>query len=278
MTFRNVYLYRGPEDEPFAVDIPFQAQRRVTKLKLKHPSGEALADMRTRDAATTPGKNNSHLADLQAQNPVLALKNPATQSTHFHLAVDSIDVSLSLPRWLEGKGLVKEAFIRGVRGVVGQPCLNILSIYVFPNWRFHTEALFPDRSHVNPRVAASAHQDCSEFRRTAQAGDFHLENLRIEDLLLTVYQSDYFRPYAFSIFSATTTSLRKQWLLFDLLSAESITGQVDNCLFSLHRPQSIGRTSEEDKQDSTWKRMVREGNGGTIYGNTELCLLVSLSD
>lgn len=43
-----------------------------------------------------------------------------------------------------------------------------------------------------------------------------------------------------------------------MLSAESITGQVDNCLFSLHRPQSISRTnSSEDEQGSEWKRMSR---------------------
>lgn len=51
-------------------------------------------------------------------------------------------------------------------------------------------------------------------------------------------------------------NLRKQWLFFDMLSAESITGQVDNCLFSLHRPQTIGRTSQDDLRDNTWKRMV----------------------
>lgn len=40
------------------------------------------------------------------------------------------------------------------------------------------------------------------------------------------------------------------------MSAESITGQVDNCLFSLHKPQSIGRTSEQDLLDVRWSRMV----------------------
>jgi distribution and morphology protein 31 len=51
-------------------------------------------------------------------------------------------------------------------------------------------------------------------------------------------------------------TLRKQWLFFDMLSADLVTGQVDNCLFSLHKPQSIGRTSEEDLKDCSWKRMV----------------------
>jgi mitochondrial distribution and morphology protein 31 len=37
----------------------------------------------------------------------------------FDLNVDSIDVTLSLARWLDGKGLVKDAVVKGVRGVLG---------------------------------------------------------------------------------------------------------------------------------------------------------------
>lgn len=34
-------------------------------------------------------------------------------------------------------------------------------------------------------------------------------------------------------------------------------GQFDGCLFSLHRPQSIGRTEESDLRDGKWGRMSR---------------------
>lgn len=37
----------------------------------------------------------------------------------FDLNVDSIDVTLSLTRWLDGKGLVENVIVRGVRGVLG---------------------------------------------------------------------------------------------------------------------------------------------------------------
>ena len=37
----------------------------------------------------------------------------------YDLNVDSIDVTLSLWHWLDGKGLVKDAVIKGVRGVLG---------------------------------------------------------------------------------------------------------------------------------------------------------------
>lgn len=46
-------------------------------------------------------------------------------------------------------------------------------------------------------------------------------------------------------------------MFYDFLSAENVVGQFDNCLFSLHKPQSIGRTNEQDLLDGKWARMVR---------------------
>lgn len=78
----------------------------------------------------------------------------------------------------------------------------------------------------------------------------------MEDLLVTIYQPDDFRPFTFSIFRADIKTFRKQWLFYDFLSAESVVGQYDNCLFSLHKPQSIGRTMEQEIKDGQWARMV----------------------
>jgi distribution and morphology protein 31 len=53
--------------------------------------------------------------------------------------------------------------------------------------------------------------------------------------------------------------LRRQWLFYDLLSADRITGQVDGCLFSLHKPQSIGRTTGREREITAgrWKTLSR---------------------
>ncbi|KAI0305655.1 mitochondrial distribution and morphology proteins-domain-containing protein [Multifurca ochricompacta] len=146
----------------------------------------------------------------------------------FDLSVDSIDVTLSLWRWLDGKGLVKDAVVKGVRGVL-------------------------DRRSVS----WSPDLDPASFRHIAQPGDFELESLTLEDVLITVYQPGGFRPYTFSIFRADVGMLRKQWLFYDFLKSEGIVGQFDNCLFSLHRPQSIGRTNEQDAKDGGWSTMSR---------------------
>lgn len=98
--------------------------------------------------------------------------------------------------------------------------------------------------------------DPAAFRSVARPGDFELHSLQLEDVLVTVYQPGNFRPYTASIFRADIRRLRKQWLFYDFLRAENVVGQFDNCLFSLHKPQSIGRTTEQDIQDGKWSRMV----------------------
>lgn len=98
--------------------------------------------------------------------------------------------------------------------------------------------------------------DPASFRHSTQSGDFQLESLQLEDVLITVYQPGSFRPYTSSIFRADIKTFRKQWMFYDFLSAENVVGQFDNCLFSLHKPQSIGRTTEQELRDGAWSRMV----------------------
>jgi distribution and morphology protein 31 len=94
------------------------------------------------------------------------------------------------------------------------------------------------------------------FRHPATPGSFELDSLGLEDVLITVYQPGGFRPYTASIFKADIRTFRKQWLFYDFLSAENIVGQFDGCLFSLHKPQSIGRTRQMDLEDTEFTRMV----------------------
>ncbi len=101
--------------------------------------------------------------------------------------------------------------------------------------------------HSKPLVPA-------EFRHTTRPGDFELEFFHVEDALVTVYQPGGQRPYNVSVFNAAVGPLRKRWLFYDILSAEAITGQLDNCLYSLHMPQKMGKA--QGQQEGLIKRMV----------------------
>lgn len=128
----------------------------------------------------------------------------------YDLVIDRVEVTLSLIRWMDGKGLVQSADVQGVRGVI-------------------------DRRHV--RWDPTVPYDPVASRHKYTPGDFELEKLTIEDLLVTVYQPNGFRPFPVSIFSAQLDRFRKQWLFYDLLCATSIIGAFDKCLFSVHSPQ-----------------------------------------
>lgn len=146
----------------------------------------------------------------------------------FDLTIDSVDVTLSLWRWLDGKGLIEDAVVKGVRGV-----LDRRSVVFEPG--------------LEPAL----------FRHPARLGDFHLDFLQLEDVLITVHQPGDFRPFTASIFHANIGAFRKNFLFYDFLHAESVVGQFDGCLFSLHRPQSIGRTHEKDVREGDRSRMTR---------------------
>ena len=194
----------------------------------------------------------------------------------FDLNVDSIDVTLSFARWFEGKGLVEDAVIKGVRGVLGT--YSCPPSPLFLPWTY--AECCPDRRNVtwdpdNPL-------DPAAFRHEAQPGDFELESLQIEDLLITVYQPGDFRPFTASIFRADIRTFRKQWAFYDFLRAENVVGQYDNCLFSLHRPQSIGRTTDQDLKDGKWSRVVSRSNTSirmlSFLRPYPCCLAVSFPD
>ncbi|TIA72582.1 hypothetical protein E3P91_01928 [Wallemia ichthyophaga] len=189
----------------------------------RHSGGETLPPVQP-DSAAVRRKiiwdDHAHVHD-EDHDLTLKIAPPPPQETWtmFDINLDSVDVELSLWRWLDGKGLVKDASIKGIRGVLDRRGVK---------WDYD-----------NPL-------DPKDFRHPHHPGDFELESLTIEDLLITVYQPEDFRPYNMSIFRGEIGTFRKQWLFHDLLAAYAMTGQFDNSLFSLHKPQSITRTHNAD--------------------------------
>ncbi|KAJ2762076.1 Mitochondrial distribution and morphology protein 31, mitochondrial precursor, partial [Coemansia nantahalensis] len=131
-----------------------------------------------------------------------------TNFTMYSLRIDRVDVALSLWRWMDDRGLIRECSIQGVRGVV-------------------------DRRQVwwDPDVD----YDPAEQRGSHQPGYFDLELLAVEDMLLTVHPWQDFRPITVSIYSASLPRFRDRWLLHDALGANSIVGMYDGSLFTIHQ-------------------------------------------
>ncbi|RPA83399.1 putative mitochondrion biogenesis protein, partial [Ascobolus immersus RN42] len=150
--------------------------------------------------------------------------------TQFDVTFDTVNVTLSFARWMNGKGLLQDVEIKGVRGVL-------------------------DRTHV----VWDESIDPRSYKHVHEPGDFEIERFKIEDLLLTVYQPDGFRPFPVSIFSMELPQFRKQWLFYDLINANHMSGSYDNSLFTIHPKQTHGlsQAQELDDNEFPWKKMSR---------------------
>lgn len=139
--------------------------------------------------------------------------------------MDGWQVVLSLfltPLLSLGKGIVKAAKMKGVRGVC-------------------------DRKHlIWP-------EDYVPTRRTPQFGDFELNEFAVEDMLITI-QNPNFRPFTLSIIDAQLPLFRRQWLLYDWMCAKSIVGTVDNCLFCVSKPQTKDLAAQKELK-SNWSKL-----------------------
>jgi len=108
ISFKKTYISKRPQNETFL--------RLATKKSKAHPAHTAATRM---DAHYPAVHTHDHDHDHGEED----LDHGVTideQATMFDLEIDSVDVELNFRRWLDGKGLVQSATIRGVRGVVGK--------------------------------------------------------------------------------------------------------------------------------------------------------------
>ncbi|KAL1631935.1 Mitochondrial distribution and morphology protein 31, mitochondrial precursor [Neofusicoccum ribis] len=156
--------------------------------------------------------------------------------TQFDVSINTVNVTLSFAKWFNGKGLLGDVEIKGIRGVVDRTHLQTPEEYIDPRTYKHEHA----------------------------PGDFELDSFKMEDLLVTIYQPNGFRPFPVSIYSCDLPQLRKQWLFYDFLSANNMSGSIDNSLFTIHPRQTHNYTGGQPSNDpdsdngpTQWKKHSR---------------------
>ena len=214
ITFRNVFVSRRPG----------QGTGHVSKGSSK-----------TAAAAAAAAARSDHLIPDGPELRTTA-EDEDTNYTQFDVSIETVNVTLSFTKWLNGKGLLRDVEIQGVRGV-----LDRRSVF------------WPDEE-LDPK----------SYRHEHNPGDFEIDSFKMNDLLVTVYQPDNFRPFSVSIFSCDLPQLRKQWLFYDFMSANMMSGAYDNSLFTIHPRQTHSFTGaqldngrEEDGKPSPWKKHNR---------------------
>ncbi|KAF2090606.1 mitochondrial distribution and morphology protein family 31/32 [Saccharata proteae CBS 121410] len=208
ISFKNVFVSRRPG----------QGQAKVSKgQQAEAAAAAAAAAAKDRKAE---GKNVEEEED--------------TNYTQFDLSLDTVNVTLSFTKWFNGKGLLADVEIKGIRGVVDRTSVH------------------SPEEYVDPRT----------YKHEHNPGDFELDSFRMEDLLVTIYQPNDFRPYPVSIYSCELPRLRKQWLFYDFLSANMMSGSFDNSLFTIHPRQMHNYTGQKegpgvDGEPTQWKKQSR---------------------
>jgi len=172
---------------------------------------------RTRERAVSKGSSTEAAAAAAAASQAAKDEydpDEDTNYTQFDVTFDTVNVTLSFTKWFNGKGLLQDVEVRGVRGVVDR---------TFVHW---TDEVIDPKS----------------YRHKHNIGDFEIDDFKMSDVLLTLYQPNNFRPFTISIFSCELPRLRKQWLFYDFLSATTMSGSFDNSLFTIHPVQAHGHT------------------------------------
>ncbi|KAK9455253.1 hypothetical protein V1511DRAFT_499903 [Dipodascopsis uninucleata] len=212
ISFRNVFVSRRPGN--FSNKFTKGSQATAAAAAAAAASSTSHSQIGT-DGVVTPG--------------VAAVVDDGNY-TQFDLTVDQVNVTLSLRKWMNGRGILKDVEVKGIRGLI-------------------------DRTYVRwlPNVDPRSH------RRKHKPGDFEIDHFVLEDALVTLLQPNGFRPFEVSIFSCELPQLRKQWLFYDLLCANHMSGSFDDSLFTIHPRQTLNSTSNiyGDEQDSPWKKTSR---------------------
>lgn len=201
ITFKNVFVSRRPG----------QGTGHVSKGSSKTAAAAA--------AAATRGDLAEPLESYEED----------TNYTQFDVSIETVNVTLSFTKWLNGKGPLRDVEVNGIRGVI-------------------------DRRHV---FWPAEDLDPKSYRHEHNPGDFEIDSFKMHDVLVTLYQPDNFRPFSISIFTCDLPQLRKQWLFYDFLSANMMSGSFDNSLFTIHPRQTHGFTGSQLDANSPWEKHSR---------------------
>ena len=206
ITFNNVFVSRRPGKS---------RQRAVSKGSSTEAAAAAASQLeRSRD-------------EVDAEED--------TNYTQFDVTIDTVNVTLSFTKWFNGKGLLADVEVHGVRGVLDRTSVHSTGEYVDPK----------------------------SYRHEHNTGDFEIDDFKMSDVLLTVYQPNNFRPFTASVFSCELPRLRKQWLFYDFLSATTMSGSFDDSLFTIHPVQAHGHTGVANSgvaslgDPNQWKKQSR---------------------
>ncbi|KAI9340262.1 mitochondrial distribution and morphology proteins-domain-containing protein [Obelidium mucronatum] len=220
---------------------------RAGTIQLNGVKVKCTAETWTRRVADQLRRENPALSD---EDLSLALKNLNLNWTYWDLDIQSVNVSISLWRYFQGLGLVTDCRLTGVRGLVDRSHV-VWDLDWVPSLREPTLADFSLESFVVDDLLVTV-KNPGGFRRYLVLSFLHVCTAvggggggGIAFVHVPLYIA--FRDTSHTLIAFTKTTNKQtnkqtkqnrpfnQWLLYDIMCADSIVGAYDNCLFSVHK-------------------------------------------
>ncbi|GME74569.1 unnamed protein product [Ambrosiozyma monospora] len=145
-------------------------------------------------------------------------------ATEYKLTIDTINMTLSLGKWSEGRGLIKDVEIIGLVGDI--------------DFKKNNEFFVDD----------------------SLCEDYEFEKLKISDLKVDFKSDNFKEPIELKVFSCDIDTVRRNWVVYDFLNANTLSGSFNGSLFTLHKRQNQYahfREMEGEKDENPWKKITR---------------------
>lgn len=132
----------------------------------------------------------------------IKIRNLKVSSTFYELSISEVSLTFSFNKWFDGQGLIDGIAIDGLQGDI-----NMIG----------DEALILDDS---------------------LSDNYELRYLNVKHSKINFHSETYFnKPLELVVFNCNLKKLRRRWMVYDFLNADSMFGSLGGSLFTLHRRQ-----------------------------------------
>ena len=158
----------------------------------------------------------------------IKVKSKQSNEIDYTFDIDTVNLTLSLNKWLDGHGLIKGIDISGLEGTVTFPQSDQLS----------------DSSFADTYV---------------------FDSFKMSDSRIKMEGKNFKEPFELDLFTCEMGRLRRTWLMYDFLNADALSGSLNGSLFTLHKRQNryahfAGMDDDDDAEangTSPWKKISR---------------------
>ncbi|KAM9940438.1 hypothetical protein OXX80_000069 [Metschnikowia pulcherrima] len=193
------------------------------------------------------------------EDGMLKFRNVTLQSTSssavsapldFTARISALNLSLSFKKWYDGKGLIDDLEISGMRAKVSrnnersdvESVEDETRMPTYNSWALSfsghhdTQELLGELDERNPtRPMTAAGPSGFSFLDSA----YELHQVKIRDSYLEVHENSQANAFKISIFNCDLPRLRGDRLLIDFFNANIVTGTVNNSMFTIHKHQTF---------------------------------------